>query len=373
MLILKITGKHSQMFIQKLYQNKINLYKIKKISKDIIYIYIKKDDLDKILDLKTIYDIEIVGSTGIIKIKETLKNNLFLIISIIISIFTIYILGQITFEIDIITNNNKLKNNLNEELNKNGIYKYSFKKNYQELKNIKNIILTKYKDNIEWLEIENVGTRCILKLEERIKSEENNTNELRNIVALKDAVILDVKASNGIIVKRTGSTVKKGDIIISGNIYLNENIKNIVKAEGKVMGEVWYKTSVSFPLVYSEEKLSGNKSTRYSIKLFNKEFNLFKKKGKIEKNKIFENKIVSLYKNIIYEVNKIDNVYNYDEAIEKALELGRKNINSKLNDEEYIIYEKCLKVSLNDSKIEVEVFYAVCENITAYERIEQSG
>ena len=119
------------------------------------------------------------------------------------------------------------KNNLNEELNKNGIYKYSFKKNYQELKNIKNIILTKYKDNIEWLEIENVGTRCILKLEERIKSEENNTNELRNIVALKDAVILDVKASNGIIVKRTGSTVKKGDIIISGNIYLNENIKNI--------------------------------------------------------------------------------------------------------------------------------------------------
>ena len=33
-------------------------------------------------------------------------------------------------------------------------------------------------------------------------------------------------------------------------------------------------------------------------------------------------------------------------------------------------YEKCLKVSLNDSKIELEVFYAVCENITGYERID---
>ena len=70
------------------------------------------------------------------------------------------------------------------------------------------------------------------------------------------------------------------------------------------------------------------------------------------------------------KVEIIDNIYNYDEAIEKALELGRKNIKSKLNDEEYIIYEKCLKVSLNDSKIELEVFYAVCENITGYERID---
>ena len=56
-----------------------------------------------------------------------------------------------------------------------------------------------------------------------------------------------------------------------------------------------------------------------------------------------------------------------------VFDIGRKNIKSKLNDEEHIIYEKCLKVSLNDSKIELEIFYAVYENITAYERIEENG
>lgn len=373
MLILKVTGKHNQKFIQKLYQNKINLYKIKKISKDVIYIYIKKDDLERVLKLKTIYDVEVVGSTGFIKLEEQFKKNLILIISMLICVLTICGLSQIVFEVDIITNNNKLKENLSEELKKNGIYKYSLKKSYKEKNKIKKVILEKYRSNIEWLEIENVGTKCILKLEERIGNDKDNVKELRNIVAKKDAVILDVKASRGIIMKRKGESVKKGDIIISGNIYLNENIKDTVSSEGKVMGEVWYKTNVSFPLFYYEEKLNGNKSTRYSIKFFNKEFNLFKKKGKIEKNKIFESKIFSLYKNTIYEVEKIDNVYNYDEAIEKAMELGRNNIKSKLNAEEYIIYEKCLKVSLNDSKIVLEVFYAVCEDITAYERIEQIG
>lgn len=373
MLILKITGKHNQKFIQKLYQNKINLYKIKKISKDVIYIYIKKEDLERVLKLKTIYDVEVIGSTGFIKLEEQFKKNLILIISMLICVLTICGLSQIVFEVDIITNNKKLKENLSEELKKNGIYKYSLKKSYKEKNKIKKVILEKYRSNIEWLEIENVGTKCILKLEERIGNDKDNVKELRNIVAKKDAVILDVKASRGIIMKRKGESVKKGDIIISGNIYLNENIKDTVSSEGKVMGEVWYKTNVSFPLFYYEEKLNGNKSTRYSIKFFNKEFNLFKKKGKIEKNKIFESKIFSLYKNTIYEVEKIDNVYNYDEAIEKAMELGRNNIKSKLNAEEYIIYEKCLKVSLNDSKIVLEVFYAVCENITAYEGIEQIG
>ena len=373
MLILKVTGKHNQKFIQKLYQNKINLYKIKKISKDVIYIYIKKDNLERVLKLKTIYDVEVVGSTGFIKLEEQFKKNLILIISMLICVLTICGLSQIVFEVDIITNNKKLKENLSEELKKNGIYKYSLKKSYKEKNKIKKVILEKYRSNIEWLEIENVGTKCILKLEERIGNDKDNVKELRNIVAKKDAVILDVKASRGIIMKRKGESVKKGDIIISGNIYLNENIKDTVSSDGKVMGEVWYKTNVSFPLFYNEEKLNGNKSTRYSIKFFNKEFNLFKKKGKIEKNKIFESKIFSLYKNTIYEVEKIDNVYNYDEAIEKALELGRNNIKSKLNAEEYIIYEKCLKVSLNDSKIELEIFYAVYENITAYERIEENG
>lgn len=373
MLIVKIKGKNINKFIKRLYDNKIMIYKIKKINDNEIIINIKKEDFEKIKKLKTIYEINLIGLTGNLKIKQKLKENINLIISIIIGIITIYILSKITFEINIITNNKNLKEKIELELKENGIYKYSIQKNYKELSEIKQKIKEKYHNNIEWIEIENVGVKCIVKLEERIENKKEDEKNKVNIVALKDGIITSIKASNGEILKRKGESVKKGDIIISAQIKLNDEVKEIVSAKGNVMAEVWYKTTISYPLTYYEEKVTGKIYNRYSIKLFNKEINLFKKSGKIEKKPLIENNIFSLYKNKIYEIEIIDNVYNYDEAIEKALELGRNKIKSKLNEYEYINYEKCLKVSLKDSKIELEIFYAVIENITGYEGIDVDG
>lgn len=373
MLVLKIKGKNISKFIKRMYDNKIKLYKIKKINENEINIYINKIDYERIIKLKTIYEVELINKTGILKIEENIKKNIFLIISLIISIITIYLLSKIIFKVEIITNNKKLKEELKIELKENGISIYKIQKNYNELTKIKTKIMDKYRNNIEWLEIENKGTKCIIKLEERIKQNEEQEKSKTNIVSAKDAIIMSIEASSGIILKRKGESVKKGEVIISGKINLNDEVKEVIEAKGKVMGEVWYKTKVSYPLAYYEEKLTGKKYTRFTLYLFNKEINLFRKKGKIERKNIIKSNIFKLYKDTIYEVEIIDNIYNYDEAIEKALELGRKNIKSKLNDEEHIIYEKCLKVSLNDSKIELEIFYAVYENITAYERIEENG
>lgn len=368
MLVLKIEGKNISKFIKRLYDNKIKLYKINNINDKEIIIYIDKKDYEKIKKIKTIYKIDIINKTGLLKYKEVLYKNINIIISFICTIITLYILSNITLNIEIITNNNTLKENIKNELIKNNINIYKIKKNYKNLYTIKNNIISKYRNNIEWLELEYVGTKCVVKLEERIKSNDNYENEKRNIISLKDATIMKVEAKEGVIVKRKGESVKKGEVIISGKVNLNN-----VSAQGKVMGEVWYKTKVSFPLTYYEEKLTGKKYTRYSIELFNKKINLFKKKGKIEQKPLLDLKYLKLYKNTIYEKEIIDNVYNYDEAIEQAMIKGRNKIKSKLKDDEHIIYEKCLKVSLNNSKIELEIFYAVYENITGYERIEENG
>ena len=44
-------------------------------------------------------------------------------------------------------------------------------------------------------------------------------------------------------------------------------------------------------------------------------------------------------------------------------------IESQLNDNEYIISSKQLKVEENDSKIVLEMFFSVCENITSTKKI----
>ena len=136
-------------------------------------------------------------------------------------------------------------------------------------------LLVYYKDEIEWLEIENVGVKYIVRLELRKIPEQADTIENRHIVASKDAIIKIIESSSGQIVKNKNDFVHKGDIIISGSIKLNEETKKNIGAIGNVYGEVWYKTTIEYPLIYKENKETGNKRTVYVLKILNKEIELF--------------------------------------------------------------------------------------------------
>ena len=124
---------------------------------------------------------------------------------------------------------------------------------------IKKQILEKHKNRIEWLEIENVGTKYIIRVEERILNNIEENGSPRDIVAKKDAIIKRIDAYSGEVLKNKLDYVRRGDIIISGNIHLNEEVKNHVEAKGKVYGEVWYKVSLEYPLHYEEVTYTNKK------------------------------------------------------------------------------------------------------------------
>ena len=101
-------------------------------------------------------------------------------------------------------------------------------------------------------------------------------------------------------------------------------------------------------------------------------FDFFPYKNKrIEENIIVKNNIlpIKLSFNKEYELRVIDEVYTYDEAISKAVDLAREKLKMKLSKDEEILYEKKLKTTQNNSTILVTVFFKVYENITAYEEI----
>ena len=76
------------------------------------------------------------------------------------------------------------------------------------------------------MEIEAVGTKYVIRVEMRELPEEKKTNGIRHIVAKKDAIIREVVASKGEIVRRNNDYVKAGDVVISGEIKLNDEVKN---------------------------------------------------------------------------------------------------------------------------------------------------
>ena len=372
-LVLRVTGRRIDSFINRLIKNNINILSMDYVGRDEINIKIYEKDYEDILKIKSIYDINIQGYNGLIKVRKIINYNKILIISILLGFFIIYSLSLFIFDIEVVHNSKELRELILRELNNNGITINKMKKSDKEIEIIKDKIKEKYENEIEWIEIISVGTKYIVRVEERKINNIDLDNTPRHIVSKKDAVIKKVVASNGEIIKNVDSYVKKGDIVVSGEIKLNDTIKNVVKAEAKVYGEVCYKVNITIPLTYYEEIYTNNKVNNYSFTFLNRNFKLKKgfKNKKENVEVILKNKLIPISFNKIVEteIKKVEKKFTIDEAINEGNKKSREKIEEKLKEEEYIINEIELKVNVKNSKIELEMFYTVYEDITDYKLI----
>ena len=374
-VLLKIKGKNINRFIKKLTVRKISILSLRYINENEVLVLIYKRDYEKVLKIKTIYDVLEKDVFGFIKLKKVLKLNIHLIVILVICGVFFLILTNMVFDVNVIHSNKEIRDLVSEELKENGIKKYAFKKSYREKERIKERILNKYPNKIEWLEIVEKGTKYVVRVEQRSLPKIKEDNKPRNIVAKKDAVIRKVIASKGVIERDTNDFVKKGDVIINGDVILNEKSRGKVRALGRVYGEVWYVIKTSYPFVYSEKKVTEKSRDVYVLKFLNKEieftFNKFKNK-KITYKNIFSSQLlpIKLVLQNQREVKEKKWVLTFDEALLKAKEMSIKKMEKSLNKKEYIIRNKYLKSSVNNSTIDIEMFFAIYEDITDYKEIE---
>ena len=374
---VELLGKNLERFIIRINKSKINIYNIKKVNNEKYIIIIQYNDFEKLLNINTIYEIKIVKYLGIKNNNIKLIKNIHMIIILIVCIILLFTLSNIIFKVEIITNDNDMKNKLSSTLKYYDIKPYSFRKKYKYLKSIKEKILDEYSDSIEWIEIDRRGTKYVIRYEPRIIKNKKISSGYRHVVAKKNAIIRNIFSSNGQIMKDKNNYVKKGDIIISGYISLGDKIKKTVSADGIVYGEVWYETKVVYPFNYYEQKKTGNVKNIYSIKLLNNEFELFNFSpfnDKIEIDKvIIRNNILpfSILKKHQEEI-KITTGMNTKEELEiKAIKLAYSKMKNNLNHGEYIINYKVIESKIIDKGIEMKIFFSVCENISDYLNIEE--
>lgn len=372
-LIIKVEGKNIIKFINRLRVNNINILQIKNISYKEIIIKINEKDYKKLLKVKTTYKLTIINSEGLLKYKELInKNKVFIIMSFIGILFLIFLSNTI-FSVSIISNNNELNKKILNELKAYNIKKYSLKKSYKQLANIKEEIKNKYKDNIEWIEISEIGTKYEVKIVERKINKVKNEEEYTNIVASKSGIVKTIYAENGMKVVEINNYVSKGDVIISGIITKGEDIKEYVHAKGKVYGEVWYNVSIDFPLNYTEKLYTNNKKKSFYIKLGNKYISK-KKYSEFERKTIInlKNRLVPFEIGIETqkEVKIINDKYTQNEAKIKAIKKAKEKVLQSLDTDEFIMNEKTLNFKVKDSKIILDMFISCYEQIGKEEKIE---
>ena len=378
-VVLSVKTKNIDRFLNNLYKLNIDIYRVDVISYKEVIVEINENDYNKVKRLSILNKISIIDYKGKKKNINILNNNKVLIISLLFGLFILIFLSNIIFSIEIKHSSEKVREFVNNELNKNGIRRLIIRKSFDELSNIKNKILDDNKDSIEWLEIERIGTKYIVKVEERKINKISKSYKYQDIVSSNDAVIKKIIVDSGIKVREVNEYVKKGDTIISGSIYLNEELKDIVKAMGEVYGEVWYKLNIEYPLINDIKEETGNKKDVFSINIFNNSIILFNKNdyssSTVTKNYILKNNILpfSISKDTIYELKPISGIYTEGEAILNAKEYARRKIKETLSKDEYIINDKVLKYRVNSNTIYMDIFYKIYANITDTKAINDIG
>lgn len=373
---LNIKGKNIERFIKRLISNKIDMIKISYPNRNEVNIIVYKEDCEKINELKSIYEVNELDIYGFIKIRKNINLYKYLIFSIVLCLTFIIFLSNIIFNIEVIHTDSEVRKFLINELETYGITKYKFKKNFNEIQEIKKQILEKYKDKIEWLEIEESGTTYIVRIEQRIIIDNDEDNSPQNIVAKKGGILKKVIAENGQVIKEINSYINKGDVVISGNIYLNEEVKDTIKAKGTIYAEVWYNVSVEYPYIYSEIKYTGNSKNVYGLKYFDNifEFNLNKFKEKTTNDKIIIGHNILPFSLVLQEQKEIitiSSILTEEQAIENAVNEAIKNMDNKLKEEERIINYQILKTTIKEDKIVLDMFFSVLEDITESQAIEE--
>ena len=199
----------------------------------------------------------------------------------------------------------------------------------------------------------------------------------QNIVASKDAMILSINATKGEVVKKKYDYVKKGEVLISGFIKRDDKVVSKTKADGEVFGEVWYKVDVDLPKKYHIINKTGKSKKKIELQFLNNSIFLFDFSDKyktysLKRNSLIRSTLLPIGINYttIYETEEINKKYSYSNASKDALEIANNKLKNKIGKNGSVISKKVLKKTEKNSRIIVEVFFKVKEDIRDIEDIE---
>lgn len=373
--IIKIEGRRPNSLLSLLIILKIPFIK-KKETKDYLILEIEEEYFQKIKKLAPTYEITILKRTGKAYLIHLYKTKKIFLYSIIFAFLVIILLTNIIFSVRVVETDKEIKDMILTDLRENGITRFRFKVSYKRKEAIREKILEKEKDYLEWLEIEEIGTMYQIKVIRRINNPKEEELKPRSIVAKKKGRITRIEADYGEVTTKKNDVVDKGDTLISGLIKNKEEIKTKVAARGKVYAEVWYQVNLNLPTIYQEEIKTGNKKNTLEIIFLDKNIfisELFKYNNSISKETVLYNNPlipfrISFTKKEEIKLKQV--AYQEDKTLKKIKKLAVDKLKQRIGNDIKILSINVLKKKTSADKIEVELFFKVEEDITSYESLE---
>ena len=222
-------------------------------------------------------------------------------------------------------------------------------------------------DGINWAWVYFEGTHAKVQVSKEIPPPKMNENNFPcNISANCDGVISYVNCERGRKLLPNGTTVSKGDVVISGVMPPSENNPmRTVSASGDVYAKTVHKETVFYPLYHTTLLDTGNVFTLFSVKVLDFEIPLWSRKRIPYKSYRTENKYVPIgickYKYI--ETDVVQEPVSEDVAVYEARELLYERIANRVSPDSHLESEKIETQKISDDMISVTLTMNFTENI----------
>ena len=237
----------------------------------------------------------------------------------ILFVVLIYAMTSFIWSVEITGNKELQTGQLENILAQNGIKTGVLKYRINTDNAVTNMLLD-VKD-ISWISIVVRGTKVRVDIRERIKVPEIVPKDVPcDIVAIKDGLIKQVIATEGIEAAGEGDTVKKGQVLISGKIPLKgeDNKFRLVHAMGTVSARTWYEEESPVILTEVERLRTGKVINDHSLILLSWKLDILHKKNKFQNSTIIEvRKKLSIGENLVFPIEWIT-VSFYEERLVQA-------------------------------------------------------
>ena len=377
---IKVEGFFIERFINICISKKILLWNIKREKSTILYANVSIKDYKRLKNIakKTKSKINIQSKKGIPFILHKYRKRKIFVALLAIIVIALFVMSRFIWNIEIKGNERINKEEIIEELNKQGLKIGAYKGKINANSIINRVRLNK--NDIAWMGIDLEGTNVIVEIKEASKAPEIiDENEYCNIVANKEGIITKISTQNGTAVVKEGDIVKVGDTLVLG--YLEGKYTGIryVHAKADIEAKIWYSKKEKVFLKQQIQVPTGATEEKYTLNINNFKINFYKTLSKFENyDTINENKKLKLLSNFylpIEIIKKTNYEYKYEEKIyteEELTKLTEEKIEKELQEEivqKENIINKQTNIYPNDDYIEVEVIYEVLENIGSKDKI----
>lgn len=377
---IKVEGFFIERFINICISKKILLWNIKREKSTILYANVSIKDYKRLKNIakKTKSKINIQSKKGIPFILHKYRKRKIFVALLAIIVIALFVMSRFIWNIEIKGNERINKEEIIEELNKQGLKIGAYKGKINANSIINRVRLNK--NDIAWMGIDLEGTNVIVEIKEASKAPEIiDENEYCNIVANKEGIITKISTQNGTAVVKEGDIVKVGDTLVLG--YLEGKYTGIryVHAKADIEAKIWYSKKEKVFLKQQIQVPTGATEEKYTLNINNFKINFYKTLSKFENyDTINENKKLKIFSNFylpIEIIKKTNYEYKYEEKIyteEELTKLTEEKIEKELQEEivqKENIINKQTNIYPNDDYIEVEVIYEVLENIGSKDKI----